>query len=288
LQSRQRIFETLATHTDTLSLQQSSLTFGPGGSFFARVNYITYYAFLPSSLKSQIESRKRAAEETESTRVFALQVALGVGGTWVALWSDKSYSWDLGNQYDELHQKLNAVTEERDKPVFVALSPYKSDDYFVVDRDGLIGYRVSNLDQSSSACLDNMTNRYMQLRARKDGIMYKNRFTVRNVMKSYVIGPETNFPTELSEMKKHKNIADTSQESIMQSFLNNRAETWRRIQLANMRRRDLMPIATAGLMTATACSYAGLPKRITISATVGAVAGTSTCCWLFNTFSNEG
>lgn len=288
LQDRQQIFNKLATHTDLPSLQQSSLTFGPGGSFFARVKYTTYNTSIPSSLISQIDSKKRAAEETNSTRVFPLQVALGVGGAWVALWSDKSYSWNLGNQYDDLHKKLNAATEDKDKPAFVALSPYKADDYFFISRAGFIAYSVSNLGDKASACLDNMTNGYMQLRAQKDGITYRNTHTTKNMMKSYVIGPETKFPTDVSEILKDRKLRRTFQESLMQNVFNpNGAEMWRQVQLANMRRRDLIPIATAGLMIATACSYAGLPKRITVSATAGAVAGTGTCCWFLNMFSNK-
>jgi hypothetical protein len=287
-QDRQEIFGKLATHTDLPSLQQSSLTFGPGGSFFARVKYITYHNFIPSSLKSQINSKKRMAEETDSNRVFPLQVALGVGGAWVALWSDKSFSWDLGNQYDDLHKMLNAITEDRDKPAFVALSPFKADDYFMVDRAGFIAYSVSNLSDKASTCLSNMTNGYMQLRAWKDGITYQNRRTVKNVTKSYVIGPETKFPTEISEMMEDRKFGSIFRESLMQNvFKPNGAEMWKRVQLANMRRRDLIPIATAGIMTATACNYAGLPKRMTVSATVGAVVGTGTCYWFLNMFSNK-
>lgn len=170
----------------------------------------------------------------------------------------------------------------------MALSAYKANDYFFVRRNGFIGYAVSNLSDKGSAYLDSMTNAYMQMRAQKDGITYQNNRTLGHVMTSYVIGPGTKFPTEVSEIKKNPKIMGTLQERLMQNLLDlNRGEMWRKVQLGRARRRDLIPIATAGICTATACNYAGLPKRIIVSATIGAVAGTGTACWILNMLLNR-
>jgi hypothetical protein len=287
-QTSQGIFNKLATHTDLSSLRQSYLTFGPGSSAFARVGYTTHYSSLPSSLQAQIDSKKETAAKTKSDRVFPLQVALGVGGAWVALWSDKSYSWNLGSQFDDLHDILNTAEEDGDKPASVALSPYKEGDYFIVRRNGFIAYSVSNLNDEASEYLSNMTNAYMQVRAQKDRITYQGMRTVGSVTKSYTIGPETKYPIDVSEMSKKKYMAGMLPQSLMQSFLNpNRTGSWGRFQLPDMQRRDVISMATAGICTATACDYAGLPRRVTVSATVGAVTGASACCWFLRKFSND-
>ncbi|KAF2705281.1 hypothetical protein K504DRAFT_494192, partial [Pleomassaria siparia CBS 279.74] len=259
------LFPLLSQHKAAPSLKLTTLTFGPFGSYFTRVDReINYSSSLSPSLVEEIQEKKLAANTINKERVYPAQVALGAGGAWAVIWSDESWSWSAGLN----HRLMGYLRSEEPKedagqaPVFIALSPHNEDEFFLVLKNGHLLYSLRELSMESTQKLNRLSLGYMQSRAKKDGTTFFHQQSVGNVTKSITITPDTDFPVGFE--KKHSPFeraevrVDRPPVAVMRYKT---METWRRFQSSPFSRREnLVAMSTAGLCTATACRSVGLSK----------------------------
>ena len=137
-------------------LHETWFTIGPGGSWCARLSDGVHHHKLPANLAREI------AEQNEKG-VEPFCVALGLHGSYVALWSDDTRSWWLQG-YEDLAASLNKVN----RVAYVSLSLARDDNYFTVLGNGITNYNVRSTPEGTKQ-LDAITNDYMLRRAKRDG-----------------------------------------------------------------------------------------------------------------------
>ena len=97
--------ENIASQSDMV---QSTVTFGPGDSYYARSPRAARWHDLPSDLEKEILGKK--VQDGDSA---PRMVALGKHGAWAALWPDGSCTWNLIKGYVSLHNTLRANEPEQ-------------------------------------------------------------------------------------------------------------------------------------------------------------------------------
>ena len=140
------------------ALCQSTVTFGPHRSFYARTPKGCLWNNLPSGLEKHIT-------EDMPTRGPPRAVTLGVAGTWVAFWDDR-IAWELENHYDDVHEVLSADTETTGGIKAVALSP-TTDHYFVHCGNGALYWSI-DLHGDALKTFKQKCYAYMQTKAREE------------------------------------------------------------------------------------------------------------------------
>jgi len=131
---------------------------------------------------------KDLAEKIRAKDAYAKQVALGHGGAWVALFSDKTWSWNLAGNYVSLGDEL--AKEDGDDITFVALDPNRPGYYFLARNSGLISYSFTG-PPSNADNVQNSVIAYMQKRAREDGTTFKFPHSNGNIRRYITISPTT-------------------------------------------------------------------------------------------------
>ncbi|KAL9064741.1 MAG: hypothetical protein Q9161_008670 [Pseudevernia consocians] len=108
-------------------MSQTKVFLGPNGSYFA-VSPAggAVWASIPARLEALIDLNQPGRTPT--------LVALGVKGTWFALWQDGSSSCNLDSEYQKLEDLLRRHGKSGVKKI--ALSPGESDQFAVSFRDG--------------------------------------------------------------------------------------------------------------------------------------------------------
>lgn len=166
---------------DAKQQDDTSVSIGPKGSYFARcgLKWITHG--LPKDLETKLERNK--------DKFTPIHVALGVHGSWIVLWSDGDLSWQLRNSYPGLAQS-NALKGGIGQVVFVALSAFNEDGYFVVGEDGC--FMNTNLS-SRAECEDiqRLMDDYMRERAKRDNKSFSYPVKIAGRTSNVYITPTT-------------------------------------------------------------------------------------------------
>ncbi|KAL6702424.1 hypothetical protein ACN47E_001875 [Coniothyrium glycines] len=163
---------------DADKVKEISITIGPNGSYFAQYGTSQITNAMPKDLKKAIE---------ESTSTPAT-IALGIKGSWVVLFKDGSRSWSLRNAYASLASS-DHLSDSSNRPVFVALSPFIEDNYFLVKEDGACSYSVFFADKEEGETLHKITDNYMRMRAKRDGSSFSHSMRLNGVDKEIRISP---------------------------------------------------------------------------------------------------
>jgi hypothetical protein len=126
----------------------------------------------------------------EESGAIPPSVALGIKGAWVAIWADRTRSWNLRNAYSSL---VSAWPPEQrlETSHFAALNPCTQDEYFIVKEDGGCSYSVS-IDKDEAKTIYEMTDTYMRTRAKRDGSTFSHSMTPNDVPKLVMITPSSN------------------------------------------------------------------------------------------------
>lgn len=239
---------------DNQERAQINLTLGPHGSYFTMATRKgLLWRNLPQDLADEIEASEIGAP---------CHVALGYNQTWVCLWQDHTFSWNLKDKSPNLSAKLQKYKDVKNTIALVALSPYQdSGAWVLVDCDGFIDHSFINMNMSESvsAGIQQMAVDYMQRRVRKTGISIHNKWSWGDREVKSVIGPNT--PLDVRPLFGIRRLYP-----LTQHFHSARARLPQRL-----RRPDAVTSASVGLCTALTCSSFGLKLGPALGA--GAVAG---------------
>jgi hypothetical protein len=164
--------------SDAEKVKRVAISIGPKGSYFARSESSHITHTLPKDLETSIK---------ESNSPPSI-VALGIRGAWVVLWADGTRSWHLRDAYPELATSGYLGGDSR--VVFIALDPYIENNHFLVLEDGQCSYNIT-MDREELCQLHQMTDSYMQSRAKRDGSSFSQTWTRNGVAKNYRITPDS-------------------------------------------------------------------------------------------------
>lgn len=133
-----------------------SFAVGPGGSWFARRGEQVSYHRLPDDFVTKIKER-------EAMGSYPYQVALGMHGSYVVVWSDDTWSWNL-NGYSGLARHL----ELADGINTIVLSPLDCREWFLVNESGHVLWALYG-DTGQLYLIEKDAQAYMQREARRTG-----------------------------------------------------------------------------------------------------------------------
>ncbi|KAJ4390730.1 hypothetical protein N0V93_004328 [Gnomoniopsis smithogilvyi] len=242
---------------------RANFTLGPRGSYFVVTRDGPHWHNLPEDLAAEIETAKRTP----------FHVALGVDQTWVCIWEDHTFSWNLRNKYSGLAAKLQAYANIKDTVALVALAPYDDrNSWIMVDCDGVILYSINGPTNQELHQIHSLTVRYMQGQARRTGQTISNMHTWgRGNSAKKEITPYTNFDKpeplllrrllpfsqQLQEMKRHVPYRLRQQDVVVSTAVGCSMAIYCRI-FGVKARPALAAGALAGLVTFGAVSQNGL------------------------------
>lgn len=106
---------------------------------------------LPQTLREEIQSKK-------ALDIGPRHLALGISGSWVALWNDGGFSFNL-NGYEKLTTMLNDT--EKGGIEYIALDPHTCEHYFIIMDGGDISYSVGLTGNAANSLSDSIC-RYLQ------------------------------------------------------------------------------------------------------------------------------
>ncbi|OOQ84805.1 hypothetical protein PEBR_28936 [Penicillium brasilianum] len=101
-----------------------------------------YFVTSERTGRCQWVSRQLDRDMSTETGRFKL-CSLGVDDTYVAIFTDGSVKWSLGDEYPVLLKILKRVRQG--DLVFAALNPYRANEFFVALADGIVHIRASAL-----------------------------------------------------------------------------------------------------------------------------------------------
>lgn len=168
--------------TNSEKVRDISVTIGPKGSYFARCGTSWISHALPNDLQSVLEKEK--------DQHSPIQVALGVKGAWILLWSDGTRNWNLRHAYQSLASSDQLLGRDGSL-LFAALNPFEENQYFLVDQTGGCNYKTSLSSKEESVLLHEMTSEYMRMRAKTDGTTFSHPFTRDGVKTHVTITPDS-------------------------------------------------------------------------------------------------
>ncbi|KAK5125980.1 hypothetical protein LTR85_011335 [Meristemomyces frigidus] len=161
---------------DTDVRRMVSFSIGPGGSWFARRGKQVAHNGLPADLLMKIKER-------EVQGAYPHQVALGMYSSYVVVWSDDTWSWDL-NGYGSLAQYL----KDEESIDTIVLSPFDCTEFFLVQESGRVMWSL-NGDHVQLGLIMRDAQGYMQREARRE----QKTITTHVNGKSVIITPDTHF-----------------------------------------------------------------------------------------------
>jgi hypothetical protein len=126
---------------------------------------------LPAGLETEIE-------QNQAKNVAPRQVALGRKGSYICLWSNDRWSYSLNGNFEGLILKFNDYKKKDTVIAFAALDPYETDNWILVDEDGLISTNLKNFTSYNLEKVQEMSVGYMQRRVRKTGETFTNQFSL--------------------------------------------------------------------------------------------------------------
>ncbi|KAJ4356780.1 uncharacterized protein N0V89_004816 [Didymosphaeria variabile] len=198
---------------DKQQLEDTSLSIGPKGSYFARCGSTWISHGLPKDLMTKLERNK-----DEFTPVH---VALGLHGSWVVLWSDGDLSWKLKNSYPGLAQS-DALTGGVGQVLFVALSPFEEDGYFIAGENGC-SFNANLSSRKDCEKLQTLMDDYLRVRAKRDNVTF-------------------NYPTKINGMVQNVSVTPTTYEKRAGDSI---LEIWRQRRHMLLRKENV-PLIGAG------------------------------------------
>ncbi|KAH7072586.1 hypothetical protein FB567DRAFT_597970 [Paraphoma chrysanthemicola] len=177
-----KLYHWLAEHVqkDVEKVRDVSISIGPKGSYFARCGTSHIAHALPKDLQ-------KAIDESESPPV---SVALGIKGAWILLKADGTRDWNLRHAYPTLASTDN-LTNDSNKVVFAALTPYVEDGCFLVAEDGCCTLNNSFSDATEGKEFYRMVDSYMRMRARRDGSTFSHPAVINGVQRQVKITPSS-------------------------------------------------------------------------------------------------
>jgi hypothetical protein len=159
---------------------------GPGGSYFTTSKNGAVYRDIPTKLHSQIQD---AASQKQPR-----QISLGLHDSFVCLWDDDTISYSVHLAYSGLAQKLQGYIDQGyELPAFVALNPYDSNSWFLVESSGQCAWSLKGIGKSGLNAIREITIAYLQRRARADGTSFDEITTSGDSKISIRVTPETTF-----------------------------------------------------------------------------------------------
>ncbi|KAL1606210.1 hypothetical protein SLS60_003611 [Paraconiothyrium brasiliense] len=171
----------MVTWLDKKQLEDTSLSIGPKGSYFARCGSTWISHGLPKDLMTKLERNK--------DEFTPIHVALGLHGSWIVLWSDGDLSWKLKNSYPELAQG-NALTGGVGQVLFVALNPYEHDGYFIAGENGC-SFNANLSSKKDCRELQTMVDDYIRMRAKRDNATFNYPVRIDGVTQNVYVTPNT-------------------------------------------------------------------------------------------------
>ena len=166
--------------SDTEKFDKVTVTIGPKGSYFARSGSSHISHALPRDLQTAIK-------ESESP---PYTVALGIKGAWIAIFEDRTCSWNLRNAYPSL-SVTGKLESTANRAVFAALNPFMEDRYFLVIEDGECSYNITFSSKEEGEALHAMTDTYMRFRAKRDGSTFSHPLFSNGVPREIRITPNS-------------------------------------------------------------------------------------------------
>lgn len=158
----QRLHGTLENRGSEDRRSDFAVTWGDGSTWWAGWNEGEWTGNqLPQTLSYEILSK-------QALNIKPRHVALGRSGSWVALWNDGGFSFELKG-YEKLAIKLNDT--EKEGIEYIALDPHTSEHYFMIWDGGDVSYSVRLLDNGTNSLFDHIC-RYQQRRAWRDKKTY--------------------------------------------------------------------------------------------------------------------
>jgi hypothetical protein len=230
---------------DTKELENTSVSIGPKGSYFARCgsNWISHG--LPKDLMTKLDRNK--------DKFTPIHVALGVQGSWIVLWSDGDLSYNLRNSYPLLGES-KALLGAVGQVVFVALNPFEEDEHFIAGENGV---SINVTLDSTAECikLQKMADDYMRMRAKRENATF-------------------NYPVKINGMTQNVYVTPTtyqrrSGDSILETFRTRRGLLMQRDNIALIgagavaagvasRLTGASPLKVTGIVAATGMGLAGV------------------------------
>ncbi|TVY56722.1 hypothetical protein LSUE1_G009783 [Lachnellula suecica] len=254
-----RVFNKISEeHSSSVkSLSHLNLTFGPFGAYFCVHKDGFFSRDIPESLVFKLESVK----------VKPRQVALGRGQAWVALWTDGTFSYNLGTNYPDLAERLHERFTTKAEIAFIALNPYDDDSWFMVDCNGFCSWSFKNMTKDQVSEISRVTLGYLQRRSRRTGESFTNVRTVGNKSISTQVTPETSFDDPAkSFVQRALKFGD------MQFNIGLQYRT--RLPQELIRRPDVIAGFATGVSTTVFSRALGIKTKSAL--TIGIVAGTVT------------
>jgi hypothetical protein len=166
---------------DAKELDDTSVSIGPKGSYFARCGSKWISHGLPKDLMTKLDRNK--------DQFTPIHIALGLHGSWIVLWSDGDLSYNLRNSYPLLGES-KALSGAVGQVVFVALNPYEEDMYFVAGTDGVC-INVSLASSSECEELQNMTDNYMRKWAKRENATFNYPVKINGMTQNVYVTPTT-------------------------------------------------------------------------------------------------
>ncbi|KAF2438395.1 hypothetical protein P171DRAFT_526079 [Karstenula rhodostoma CBS 690.94] len=174
-------YKRLHDWVDQKQLKDTSVSIGPKGSYFARCGESWISHGLPKDLMTKLDRNKE--------KFTPIQVALGLHGSWIVLWSDGDLSYDLRSSYHGLGES-DALTGAVGQVLFVALNPYEENGYFVAGKDGC-SFNANLSSKKDGYEIQKMMDDYMRMKAKRDNATFNYPVMMNGVRQNVHITPNT-------------------------------------------------------------------------------------------------
>lgn len=175
------------------SLKQSSVVFGPHGSYFARSATACIWHDIPDRLCEKMDALFPGTEEGPDRPIPEL-VALGANSCAIVLWptgtgeGKRVSSLTMGDSF----WREWVDSERKDEEIeMLSMSLVDLDDYFVCTKAGAVDMRFGSADQGTHRLLLNVIVNWMQKKATQGEISFVVEITTDGVPNNVTISPKT-------------------------------------------------------------------------------------------------
>jgi hypothetical protein len=156
-----RLYEFLRADKGSESRRKATFTIGAGPSWFAKRGETIAYNALPKALLMELHQYRE-------NKVRPVQVALGMRGSYVAVWSDRTWTWELDG-----YEGLGIYLREGVIPNTITLSPYNNKEWFLAQDDGHVLWKLLGPKAQKGDVIQREALRFMQAKAKDLNRAYK-------------------------------------------------------------------------------------------------------------------